>query len=274
MVYFNAAIQDWWGSASFGARRFDGTLPLFVIGTAAFLEHAAAFTRRHATVTVVAGLGLLAALNIGLLAAAQGGTVRIGETLPFDRVWAAEGRELHVWFGNPFSFPANLLFALRNGVSPGDYDMLRTNRFLSDPLKPYGRIDIGTDDDWAVRGSWYAPEKEGAITYRWAADGAEVRIPLDHPTGLRLQISLHAFAFPRAPAQMLTMRVNQTTCAPVAVSADWQTAECTLDASAWRAGVNRLVLGFSRTNRPVDVNVRDDRRALSAAVDFVRVSER
>ena len=31
-------IQDWWGSAGFGGRRFDGTIPLFALGLAAFVE--------------------------------------------------------------------------------------------------------------------------------------------------------------------------------------------------------------------------------------------
>ena len=58
----------------------------------------------------------------------------------------AQARVVHRWFGNPFTYPASLVFALRNGVSPGEYDMLRTNRFLADPLQPYGRIDIGAPD--------------------------------------------------------------------------------------------------------------------------------
>ena len=29
MIYFNAWIQDWWGSAGYGGRRFDGMIPLF-----------------------------------------------------------------------------------------------------------------------------------------------------------------------------------------------------------------------------------------------------
>ena len=38
MIYFNASIQDWWGSAGFGGRRFDGTLPLFALGVAALVR--------------------------------------------------------------------------------------------------------------------------------------------------------------------------------------------------------------------------------------------
>ena len=40
MTYFNAAIQDWWGSDGFGGRRFDGTIPLFCLGIAAFAREA------------------------------------------------------------------------------------------------------------------------------------------------------------------------------------------------------------------------------------------
>ena len=42
MTYFNAAIQDWWGSDGFGGRRFDGTIPMFCLGAAAFVTYAAA----------------------------------------------------------------------------------------------------------------------------------------------------------------------------------------------------------------------------------------
>ena len=47
MTYFNACIQDWWGSDGFGGRRFDGTIPFFCLGIAAFARYAAALTRRH-----------------------------------------------------------------------------------------------------------------------------------------------------------------------------------------------------------------------------------
>jgi hypothetical protein len=272
MVYFNAAIQDWWGSAAFGGRRFDGTLPLFVIGLAAFLDRGAVVVRRHAQAALAAGLSVLVLWNIALLAAAQAGVVRIGETLPFDRAWAAQSHEFHRWFGNPFSYPANLLFALRNGVSVGDYDLLRMNRFLSDPLRPYGRIDIGEDDDWSAVDGWHAPEREDSTTYRWASARARLRVALDHPARLRIDVRLHAFAFPGAPPQILTIDVNGTRCSPVVVGGEWQIAQCVLESSAWRSGVNAVVLEFSRADRPADVGIGGDTRALAAAVDYLRVT--
>jgi hypothetical protein len=289
MIYFNACIQDWWGSAGFGGRRFDGVIPLFCVGLAALIDYTAGVVRRHAPAAVTALLAVIAVWNLALMAAAQDGAVRIGETLAFDRAWASQTRVMHGWFGNPFTYPASLFFALRNGVSPGDYDLLSTNRFLADPLQPYGRVDVGADpstglgagdpstslgagDAWLLSDGWHAPEKDGATTFRWAASPATLRIPLDHAATLRMQVRLHAFAYPGSPSQTLTLSANGTACLPLPVGPEWQTVECTLDRSAWRAGVNELELRFAYAQRPVDVGAGGDLRPLAAAIDWVRVS--
>ncbi|HWJ57525.1 MAG TPA: hypothetical protein VNR90_14900, partial [Vicinamibacterales bacterium] len=210
MVYFNACIQDWWGSAGFGGRRFDGLVPLFAIGLAAFLDRAAAVVRRHAVASVTALLAAFAVWNLAWMGAAQEGSIRIGETVAFDRAWAAQARVVHRWFGNPFTYPASLVFALRNGVSPGDYDLLSTNRFLGDPLRPYGAVDVGNDgDEWLLGEGWHAAERDGAVTFRWAAAPATLRVPLDHAAPLRVQVRLHAFAYPNAPPQTLTIATDR-----------------------------------------------------------------
>ena len=121
---------------------------------------------------------------------------------------------------------------------------------------------------------WHAPEKEGAITFRWAASPATMRIPLDHAATLRVQVRLHSFGYPGAPAQTLTILANGVPagCETLGVPPDWQTVECTLDRSAWRAGVNELVLRFTYAQRPVDVGAGGDLRPLAAAIDWVRIS--
>jgi hypothetical protein len=277
MVYFNACIQDWWGSAGYGGRRFDGTIPFFALGLAAFMHHTARLVQRHAVGAVIALLALFAVWNAALMGAAQDGAVRIGETLPFDRAWAAQARVVHRWFGNPFTYPASLFFAARNGLSPADYDLLSANRFLADPLQPYGRIDIGTDDEWALGEGWHAGERDGDATFRWAASPALLRLPLDHRAPLRLQIRAHAFAYPGAPPQVLAVHVNGSpapagSCDALTVPPGWQTIECALRAGDLRAGVNRLELRFAYAQRPKDAGLGGDERALAAAVDWIRVS--
>src|SRR5262249_42511950 len=283
MTYFNACIQDWWGSDGFGGRRFDGLIPLFAVGLAAFVDRGSGFVRRHAVGSIVAALAALAVWNLGLMGASQRGALRLGEAVSFDRAWAAQGRVVHDWFGNPFTYPASLVYALRNGVSPGDYDLLSTNRFLADPLRPYGRSDVGTDgDEWLLGEGWHAPERDGAVTFRWADSRAALRLPPDHAAPPRVQIRLHAFAYPNAPAQTLTFDANGHSCLPTDVSAAgatpgvvsgaWQTIECTLPAGAWRAGVNRVTLQFAYAQRPMDVGAGADARPLAAAIDWIRIS--
>ena len=278
MIYFNACIQDWWGSAGFGGRRFDGTIPFFALGLAAFIAGAAHVVQRHAAKAVVGLLALFVIWNAALMGAAQDGVVRIGETLSFDRAWAAQARVVHRWFGNPFTYPASLFFALRNGVSPADYDLLSTGRFLADPLQPYGRVDIGTEDEWLLGSGWHAPERDGDATFRWSASPATVRIPLDHAARLRIQVRAHAFAYPGATPQTMSIAINGEsaaagTCQALPVPPGWQVIECAVDADALRSGVNQFELRFGYSQRPVDVGAGGDTRPLAVAIDWIRISK-
>ena len=186
MTYFNASIQDWWGSAGYGGRRFEGTLPLFVLGVAAFAEAAAALTARIRWRAVAAGGALLIVWNLTLMGAAQDGRVRIGEAVSFGEAGAHQARVFHRWFGHPFTYPVSLLFAARNDVPIGAYDLLSANRFLGDPLRPYGRVDVGSaGDDLFVEGEgWHAAEDADGISFRWAAAAASMLVPLDHAAAL------------------------------------------------------------------------------------------
>ncbi len=274
MTYFNAAIQDWWGSDGFGGRRFDGIIPMLCLGAGAFVTYAAGVTRRHPLRVLTAGASLLIVWNLTLMSAANEGVFRIGTTVSYGDTFAAQGRAFHRWFGNPFSYPASLLFALRNRVPPATYDLLRTNRFMSDPLRPYGRIDIGTEDAWLLEEGWHGPERDGAITFRWAASPAVVMIPLDHAAALTVQVRLHAFGFAKAPAQTLTLNVDGHTFGPVPVHDGWETLEFATDRDTWRSGVNRLRLEFAWAHAPSDVGLGGDTRPLAAAVDYIRVTQR
>jgi hypothetical protein len=272
MTYFNASIQDWWGSDAYGGRRFDGTLPFFCLGLAQFAERAIALVRRFPGAVLATAGAALVVWNITLMSAANTGVFRIGQPISFGDAMAAQARAFHGWFGNPFTYPASLVFALRNDVSPARYDLLSPNRFLGDPLRQYGRIDIGTEDAWLIGDGWHQAEQDGPSSFRWASSHASVLVPLDHPAPLRLQLRLHAFAYPGAPPQALTVVVNGRAYGVIAVPGDWQTIESTVPAEAWRTGVNRVTFEFAWDRRPMDVGLGGDPRPLAAAVDYVRVA--
>ena len=275
MVYFNASIQDWWGSDGFGGRRFDGTVPLFALGVAAFASAAADWTRRHPLRMVTAAGGLFVVWNLSLMGAAQGGNLRIGEPVSFGEAGAHQARVLHRWIGHPFTYPVSLLFAWRNDVPIASYDLLGVNRFLSDPLRPYGRIDVGTNDSVLLGEGWHAEERDGSVTFRWSASPAALLVPLDHAVDLLVQVRARAFNYPGAVPQTLTVHINDRVAVTnLAIPDEWTTVEFPVARDAWRAGVNRVRLDYARANRPADVGLGGDARMLAAAVDYVRVSVR
>ena len=155
-------------------------------------------------------------------------------------------------------------------MAPARFDLLRPNRFLGDPTRPYGRVDVGTDDDVYVGDGWYGPERDGDITFRWAGDQAVVLIPLDHPSALLFQVQLRAFDYPDAPPQMLSVAINGHALDGPVIGGGWQRVELPTNADVWRKGLNRVSLRFSRATRPADIGGQDGRR-LAAAVDFVRI---
>lgn len=273
MVYFNSIIQDWWGSDGYGMRRFDGLLPLFTIGLAAF---AAAATRAVAArpAAVLAGMGgVLLLWNLTLMQAAQSGVLRIGEAVSMPVIASHQASTAVRWVGHPFSWPINLIYAVRNEVSPSRYDLLGVNRFLGDPTRPYGRIDLGGAGDEVMLGDgWYAAEQDGPTSFRWADGRAALLVPLDHRADLTVQVRLRALGLPDAAPQRLMLEVNDRITDLGPIGADWQSVETRIPAEAWRSGLNRVTLTFARAVRPVDVGLGGDTRSLAAAVDFLRVT--
>jgi len=272
MTFLNGAVADWWGGAAYGGRRFDSTIPVFIAGAALALDAAVAWVGRHPRAVVALGAAWLVVWNFTLMETATSGRLELEAPNALGEIAGRQATTLHRWIGHPFSYPATLLFALRNGVTPAEADRLWPTRFLGDPARPYGRIDIGGDDEWALGEGWYGPEQDRAATYRWVSREAGVRLALDHTALLRVQIRVKAFTWPGAAPQALILAVNGNVQPPIAVPPDWQTIEQVVPQDHWRAGVNRLLLTFTEGRRPADVGVSGDRRELAAAVDVVRVS--
>jgi hypothetical protein len=273
MLYLNASVEDWWGGAGFGGRRFDSLTPLFVLGLAALFTSARGLVaRRPALVTG----GMLAALllwNLTFMSLAVAGRFRIGQPLAFATVAGGQAAAVHRWVGHPFSWPVNLAFSARYGVEPWRYDILGPGRFLGDPARPYGRVDVGTADAAFLRRGWHEPEQDGPRSFRWAGREASALIPLDHPATLRLQIALQPFGYAGAPTQQVNVVVNGHAQPGTAVPPGWNTIEWIVDERQWRAGVNDIVLDFAWAARPAEVGLGGDPRELAAQVDYIRITK-
>ena len=79
--------------------------------------------------------------NLTLMEAAIGGALQLEAPNAFGAIAGRQATTLHRWLGHPFSYPANLIFALRNGITPAEADLLWPTRFLADPtssVRPRG----------------------------------------------------------------------------------------------------------------------------------------
>jgi hypothetical protein len=266
MTYFNASVQDWWGSAGYGGRRFDGVAALVVPGMAASIAGMCAFARRRPQIVVGALVALAVAWNVTYLAAVNRGVASAARATDFGEVSAYQAETIVDDVGHPFSYPASLWFALSNGVRPSAYDYLGSG-FLGDPKQPYGRINFDETDARLVGDGWSAVVHDGPRAFRAAAPRARVIVPLHIAAALDVQIHLRAIP-PSAPGALtVVLDTARARFGPVAVPSDWQTVRIATPKSAWRAGVNRVDLLFAGV-APADAEGR------VADVDYLRIQVR
>jgi hypothetical protein len=273
MAWTNGAVDDWYGGAGYGGRRFDSVVPFFVCGLAAAVAWSIELVRRRPAAAATALLAVLVVWNITLMAVARAGVYRLGQPVSFGDLGAAQTSIVHDWIGHPPSYPANLVYAVRNGVAPARFDLLSPGRFLGDPSRPYGRIDIGSADAVYLADGWHGAERADDTTFRWATREAMVLVPLDRVADLTMQIRLLPFSYANAPPQRLRVFIGGAAVDAngTALADGWQVVELAAPAPLWRRGVNRVRLTFDRETRPVDVGGGGDARPLAAAVDYVRV---
>ena len=251
------------------ACRLPRVTPYIVCGVAACIDVSARFVSRRPVLAAGALASVLVVWNVTLMKVAQDREYQLGDPVSFADLGAAQARALHGWIGHPASAPANIAFAVANGVRPGDYDILAPNRLLAGGDSA-GRVDIGADDGPFLGAGWYGAEQDGGTSFRWASRTAFVDVPLDHAADLVVQVDARPYQPPTAPPQQLTLVVNGVPHGPVTLAAGWHPAVVTVPRADWRSGVNHLELRFAYDARPSDAGIPDG-RALSASIDAIAV---
>jgi hypothetical protein len=264
-----AAHAHWWSLAYPVAPAFVALTPYVVCGVAAVVDGLARLVARRPALAAGVLLSGLVLWNVTLMGVAHHGDYHLGEPASFGDVGAAQARVLHGWIGHPASAPANLAYALANGVHPSAYDLLAAGRLLGGGVDT-GEIDIGERDGPFVGEGWHGAERDGGRSFRWATRSATIEAPLDHPADLVVQVVVRPYQPPKAPPQQLTLIVNDAAQAPVTLAAGWRAAIITVPRAAWRSGVNHLELRFAYDAKPSEAGIADG-RALAASVDAIQV---
>ena len=217
-VYLSSTILDWWGGSSYGQRRLCSmTLPL-VVGLSCLLWRAAQLARRWRRVPAIAWRALAIIVlcmfvesnlkGVGRLAGGKGAADAIVPTC-CDEVRPSLRGTAQWWYdriGNPFEFPANVIFAWRHDVPVtawervvGDYPLQPGLADLHDDARFYntrGRWHVGGGElgDYLV-GGWSEPFKIGKRDARvTTSPEATVLVPNLMPNGQRVTVWLAAGA--------------------------------------------------------------------------------
>ena len=189
MVWINGSAHDWAGGWAFGGRRFVSLLGALAPG----LAFAAWKGRRYAVPLVAPIAMLLVAWNVTLMAKYHAGAIPRDETLTWADVLGPRlGVVARPPLFYPFSFPANVWFAWREGLPAARYDLLGSEPLRQEmylPLNDWGARFLVDPDAWENAGG----DAFGSRHFLRAAS-ATIVVPLDIPAAAAMTLDVEARA--------------------------------------------------------------------------------
>jgi hypothetical protein len=264
-VFVNGAMQDWWGSESFGQRRMLGLTPLFALG----LGEAIAFLRRRPLLLPAAALALLIGWNLQfayIFNSEMLGTRT--QAVSLDRLAATQVEVLYRTVArHERSLPPRLFLLL--------YDNLKGVWLDEGPRSLEGVVDLGAEEPEAlgavVGHNWYRPDTEGDVGLRRSRGKKSwlrlpIRTPADFDAVLRARSEM--------PGQVVrvTVEVNGAVVATPDVGPEWTDVRFVMPAAVLRSGFNEMSLAYSTTPREQDPAHQG--RDAAIAVDALRLARR
>ena len=242
LVWTNGSAHDWAGGWAYGGRRFTSVLAAFAPGVAIAL--AAAY--RRPLVLIGAATAAVIGWNVLLMTQYQQQLLPRDETVRFDSLvrQQAEIATRPPYF-YPFAFPANVLFAWREGLPVDRYDLLG-----SEPLRVVMYLPL---NDWGERflmDGWQngTGDPFGSAHVLVARRGT-ILVPLDVPRDTAFAIDVEARADGASPGARidLDVAVNNSSFGtlPLEVGAPTPTRKLFVvpaGAKIWRRGYNRVTI--------------------------------
>jgi hypothetical protein len=173
-LYVNASVFDWWAGASFGSRRFDGTLPFFALGLAASVEWLLPRIERSPLAALSFVLAPFVLWNFLLMGVYFSGAIPPDGPASFQRA-AADGAEIvYRRTGYPFSWPGAIRDWVLHGRPLAVYDLAGSG-------VEFNNVDIrmGDTDGLFLGRGWSLPRRGRGRTFRDVSPGgAEVYVSL------------------------------------------------------------------------------------------------
>lgn len=247
LVWTNGSAHDWAGGWAFGGRRFTSVLAAFAPG----IGMALLWARRRPLAVIAPAAAAVIAWNLLLMTQYQRQMLPRDEAVRFDAL-VRQQADLVVKppFMYPFAFPANVLFAWREGLPVDRYDLLG-----SEPLRREMYLPL---NDWGERfllEGWQngAGDAFGSAHFL-AAPSATILVPLDVPkdTPFGVDVEARAAGQPAGGATRLDVALNGQSFGELrleigAARPSRRTFVAPAGAKIWRRGYNRVTI-----SRPPD----------------------
>ncbi len=246
LVWTNGSAHDWSGGWAYGGRRFTSVLAALTPGVATALVG----IYRRPLLLVGPAVACVIGWNALLMTQYQRQMLPRDESLRFATL-VHQQADLLVKppFFYPFAFPANVLFAWREGLPVDRYDLLGSEPLRRDMYLPL--------NDWGERfmlEGWAdgANDASGSAHFLAASSGT-ILMPLDVPSGTAFGIDLEARAAGAPGATQLDLAVNGRSLGalPLEIGAAKPVRKnfvVPAGLKVWRRGYNRVTI-----SRPTDV---------------------
>jgi hypothetical protein len=240
MSYVNACSGDWWAGGSFSNRRFDSLLPIFAFGIAASLDALRRMAAAHAQATLALVVLPFAAWNLALVEQTRRDLIPRDDTVAFSRLAGNAAQVVSERVGFPTTWPASWVFARREALPPGRYD-LSVGRYLFYRQNNLGGVlQAGNPEHAALFAAGFTRiEDVQGVAARRIAGRARLLAPLDVPEPLELRLVVQALGAP----VMASVSVNGAEVGRLDVLPDgWQEPRLLAPARLWRRELNDVVI--------------------------------
>jgi hypothetical protein len=271
MTYVNGACWDWWAGYSYGARRFTFAVPLLGLGLAVALDAVWGWSQRHArafaAATLLLVLGSFCVFNLRMMVDRRTKDASWKNNRVFYNFYLGSLRSLtesvYKKVGNPLSWPANLVFAVRYDTTPDRYDIIAGRYFLDEkhgivhrgwPPTLYNELDLaaGWLGDFMVAGFDDVREVDRRRARRVTSNRAVMLLPLIQRPEVEMTLSGRS----RVDGTRLGVRLNDRLLGRRTLGRAWQQMKFRLTPEMLRRGINELVL----EHRPPAAGRAPDRR--------------
>ena len=250
--YINAAVSDWWAGASYGMRRFSGSILILGIGLAAFLDLLSRVLDRHRR--VVRGVLLGGIVLFFVYLNIEGIRLYRQDKIPGSATWSVADAlrgtavkrfgQVYRRVGNPFSFPANWIFARKYGVRPDRYDEVVGSYFAYDHPFPGYRLNVGRAEyDPYLIGSFFdLRSNSGSPSTRVIRGSGRFLVPLYEKRSYRLVFRLAPCLDSSSAGPEVRVDFNGDRVTTLTLKEGWSEYQAIIGPEVVKIGVNELTL--------------------------------